>query len=178
MLLQKKEHHKDSLVVGLDPSISSFGVVCLSTSGAVVYNWSVSSEADGLSDTKRILALYQSIVNDLGNIKDIAFACFEDYGPIGKFAGKVTQRAELCGLIKGYLLIDRAAPIIMVAPTSLKKYATGNGRATKDDMLSFAARHGFFPNSADEADAFFAAKLGYDVMRGAQPDCSYNRVNP
>jgi Holliday junction resolvasome RuvABC endonuclease subunit len=52
--------------------------------------------------------------------------------------------------------------MVVIAPGTLKKEATGNGRASKPEMLA-KARETFpeCPNH-DVADAYFLARLAYD----------------
>ena len=105
-------------------------------------------------------------------------AAIEDYGQVSKFAGKLTARAELCGLIKSYLIKERRIPLITIPPKSLKLYATGNGNAGKKDMLVKASFYGFETTISDEADAFFAARLALDVLRGKKTGANYLMHKP
>jgi Holliday junction resolvasome RuvABC endonuclease subunit len=45
-------------------------------------------------------------------------------------------------------------PVIQISPTTLKKHATGGGKATKDDMVMAASQRGFLGGNDDEADAY------------------------
>ena len=74
----------------------------------------------------------------------------------------------LLGMVHGvcYLELARSGvPFETVAPTSLKKWATGSGAATKDDMVYAAQQGGYIGKSDDEADAFLLArwKLGMPI---------------
>ncbi|MDN5726076.1 MAG: hypothetical protein L0G99_09135, partial [Propionibacteriales bacterium] len=54
-------------------------------------------------------------------------------------------------------------PVVEVAPTSLKKYATGKGNAGKDEVILRSARRygNAYPcSNNDEADAFILAAMG------------------
>lgn len=42
---------------------------------------------------------------------------------------------------------------VVIPPSSLKKYATGNGKASKDEMIAAAEDIGLLPANDDEADA-------------------------
>lgn len=119
----------------------------------------------------------QSVLDDLASIP-VGLLVFEDYGPINKMAGKIAQRAEMCGIIKHYALARLAVPVVTTPPTALKQFATGKGNATKDMMLAEAASSGYFPDSSDEADAFFAARLGLQLGRGDKVAVSYSTTLP
>lgn len=109
---------------------------------------------------------------------NIAIAVFEDYGQVSARAGKITARAEICGIIKRHLLLERKIPVILVSPPALKKFATGKGTASKDQMLDAAAQQGFITTENDEADAFFASSVGCRIMRNVRTGIDFTRVNP
>jgi Holliday junction resolvasome RuvABC endonuclease subunit len=67
-----------------------------------------------------------------------------------------TRVHEVAGVVK-YELWNRGIPFLLVAPTELKRWATGNGRATKEMMVEAAAGAGFITKSHDMADAYWAA---------------------
>lgn len=67
---------------------------------------------------------------------------------------KAHQIGELGGMVR-LLLHDHGIPLVVVQPTSIKKYATGKGNAQKDDMVATAIRaFGFAGNNNNEADAY------------------------
>lgn len=54
--------------------------------------------------------------------------------------------------------LSRRIPIAKVGPTQVKKHATGNGSATKEEMMDAARkRWRFRPKTHDEADALWIA---------------------
>jgi hypothetical protein len=112
------------------------------------------------------------------SIARIHAVCIEDYGPINRTSGKIAQRAEMVGIIKHYVLRVLQVPLITVPPTSLKQFATGNGSSKKEAMLNEANKLGYFPNTNDEADAFFCAKLAERVITGGQIGIDFTRTNP
>lgn len=60
--------------------------------------------------------------------------------------------AELGGVLR--LVVWRhGVDLAVVAPSQLKKWATGSGRADKDAMMAAAAERGALPANHDEADA-------------------------
>ena len=59
------------------------------------------------------------------------------YGASGR---AVFQIAENCGLLK-YKLWEKRIPVEVIAPTSVKKQATGKGNANKDNMVNCFKTH-------------------------------------
>lgn len=69
---------------------------------------------------------------------------------------------ELGGAVR-VLLFDAGVPFVEVSPAVLKKFATGSGQASKDEVLLAAARRAgglFVGMSNDEADAFWLLQAG------------------
>lgn len=72
-----------------------------------------------------------------------------------------TVLSELAGVIKNQILrLDMI--YVVVAPTSLKKYATGNGKASKVEMIHAAKQFDRTLGTDDEADALHLARLGFE----------------
>jgi len=70
----------------------------------------------------------------------------------GQGKGAITQLSAI-GLVD-MAACDCGADVVCCYPAALKKWATGHGRASKQDMVAEArARYGRKPKSDDEADA-------------------------
>lgn len=176
-----QSHPKDykTFAVGIDASLTSFGVCCRPINHEEWFGYTIKTDAKDGTDTSRAIAIAQEVIQDLGNLPyKPAVVCFEDYGPINKTAGKIIARGEMCGIIKYHVLHVLRVPVIMVPPNALKSYATGNGKAGKEDMLNTAHNQGYYANNHDEADAYFAAQLGATLYFNEKTGCSYTRVNP
>jgi Holliday junction resolvasome RuvABC endonuclease subunit len=52
--------------------------------------------------------------------------------------------------------------------TTIKKYATGNGRATKEEMMDFARQRGFNPVDDNSADALAILLTGLNALNSQQ----------
>ena len=78
--------------------------------------------------------------------------------------GRMTSIAENVGVLKFRFYEAGHSDPVMISPTSVKKFATGNGRASKDDMVAaFEKETGLDAELAgkareDIADAYFICK--------------------
>lgn len=166
-------------MIGLDPSLTSFGVSCLAkVSDGKPSAFSFPTKSTDGSDIQRELHLYSLTIDYIKNAGNVVLVAIEDYGPINRMAGKITQRAELIGMLKRHLLVECNIPFITIIPTQLKKYATGNAHAKKDAMMQHAAADGLFVNNSDEADAYFLAKLARLVANGDKATVGYQLHKP
>lgn len=84
------------------------------------------------------------------------------------------QLAELCGMVK-LVLFQHGVPWVSVAPSQVKLYATGNGRASKEQVLAAALCAGMpapgRKRAYDEADAFWLRQMGLHHF-GVGPMCA------
>jgi crossover junction endodeoxyribonuclease RuvC len=65
------------------------------------------------------------------------------------------------GAVVRYCLMDHGIPVLEASPTSVKKFATGKGRASKSEMLAAAkALWGFETTDDNQADALALACMG------------------
>ena len=96
----------------------------------------------------------------------------EDYSFGSK--GRVFHIAENTGLLK-HKLFKAGIPFIVVAPTTVKKFATGKGNANKEKMYEcFTEQTGVDLRKqldttvehpiSDIIDAFYIAKYGYTEL--------------
>ena len=177
IMLQSIAREVPNYSVGFDPSLTSFGVYLRPIDEGEWYGFTASSKSGSASDTHRVLGLHDEVKEACSGL-EIKIAVFEDYGPVNVRAGKITARAEMCGMLKQHFLQERRVPIIMVSPNSLKSFATGKGNAKKEDMLRACSERGYFPESADEADAYWAACLGDRILTGGKIGVQFTRVNP
>jgi Holliday junction resolvasome RuvABC endonuclease subunit len=146
-------------VVGVDPSISSTGVFVI---GKHIRFERVQSRPgdDSLStrlERLRLMALrtHQFVID--GDRVDLVVMEGPAYG----------SNNQMTHMLAGFwwLLahaLEKTAPVAVVQPGTLKKFATGDGRADKDAML--AAAIGAFPGRGiknnDVADAAALAAMG------------------
>lgn len=167
-------------VIGIDASLTSTGLFCMSCRDGMenVALALTSTPKDG-SDAFRVRKIANDVMTALSDLNvAMGMVCIEDYGPINKFAGKLTQRAEICGILKYALHEEWGVPFVTVPPISLKSFACGNGRASKDDMITRAKDFGFFTEVHDVADAFHLARFGKAVLNGTRIGVAYQLFRP
>ena len=94
------------------------------------------------------------IVSRIGDLTlGVDVAVIEGYSYASK-GRSIFQIAELGGIVR-WELYSRRLPYVDVAPSCLKRYATGKGNANKDAMIAAAIhRFGFQGSDNNEADAF------------------------
>lgn len=174
-------------VVGLDISLTSTGVYLMSLKpdeSHPDFHYHITTTSKNTADTSRIDSVVDTIVADLSNPQyPVIAACIEDYGPVGRFAGKILVRAELVGIVKRSLRNGLRIPYMTVSPNGLIKAATGYGRVPrgyngKQLKILAAQRFGFTTKNDDEADAFHAARLCAAFVRGEKLSVDFRRTNP
>lgn len=117
--------------VGFDLSLNATGV-CLPDGTAYTINCKP-SQGDArftvIRDHIRLILRHSR--PDLAVIEDLA-----------RFKGRtliVMSMVRACAVLE---LLDSGVPYVFVSPAGLKQFATGNGRADKDDMMRAAADRG------------------------------------
>jgi hypothetical protein len=88
-------------------------------------------------------------------------------GYAGGKGGKSNNLTDLAGLwwIVTEALDAHDVPLAVVAPATIKKYATGNGKAAKEKVFAAAIRRfEWFDGDNNQADATWASALGYDWL--------------
>lgn len=83
----------------------------------------------------------------------------EDYalGAPGRLS--LVRLGEIGGIVRTWLF-EQDWPIVLVSPSSVKRFATGNGNASKEQMIARAIELGARGNvNDDEADAFHLRRM-------------------
>lgn len=143
-------------VVGLDPSLTSTGVA------TEAGQWSIGTAAAG------------SLIGQLARLRVIAHDVLErvpagallviEAPAFSRFQGGAHARAGLW-----WMLVDladaRMCTIVQAAPNVLKKFATGNGNASKADMrMALYKRAGIDISNDDAADAWWLRQAGLHIL--------------
>lgn len=146
-------------VGGLDLSLDSTGVATLDNGGGVVDIWTGRLRPGKLRGHPRLRMIHTRAVNLL-NECDLVLVEGPSYASIG------TGQHERGGLwwIVTHVLWRQGVKLIVVPPSSLKKYATGKGGAHKDEVLAAVVRRykDCELTGNDEADALTLAAMGAD----------------
>lgn len=167
-----------SLVAAFDLSLNSSGVCIIDLEkGTPVHYESISS---GLSGIERLNYNYSRYMTLFSTYRDISHVAFEEQNSQMRFsysAGNILQLAENVGVWKLALyhsLISFDLPIVVlgIPAQDIKKFATNNGKATKEEMI--AAVNGNHIKSIrrdipehsvnDVADAYHLAKMTRDII--------------
>lgn len=145
------------LVMGIDPSISATGIA--RPDGLLV----VVGGAAELGDV-RLCRIYDA-VRDICAETRVALAVIEDLP-------KHAQAAGITGMVQGVVrlaLQQAGVPYARIVPSTLKKYATGDGRADKSDLrMALYKRAALDERNDNLVDAFWLRHMGLDHL-GAAP---------
>lgn len=158
-------------ILGIDQSFTSTGL-CLVDGDSIDTTTIHTSKVDEELDIfRRCMEISEAILEyiechrpDVIVIEALAFGSFGD--ATRNLAA--LQGVIMCDIIRTNVLRGYRINIKTVAPTSLKKFATGNGKAKKKDMLEATPdeiRHIFDEikvkdGKYDVVDAYFLAKWG------------------
>jgi Holliday junction resolvasome RuvABC endonuclease subunit len=160
-----RERLKSARYCGIDPSLSCTAMVFLDQDGQVCWSDQIATTPQdfprGILD--RLDVLQQAVFERLSMAPLIDLTvCIEG------FAMGARNGREVAGAL-GYLYrlcARRAACLIEIAPTSLKKYTAANGTADKSTMMREVFRlWDYDANGNDDADARALADVAYRFCR-------------
>lgn len=174
-----------SLIAAFDLSMNSSGVCVMSLDkGTPVHYESISSDLEGI---ERLSYNYSRYCNILTSYGDIQYIAFEEQNPQMRFsynAGSILSLAENVGIFKlaiAHSLMYRLPIVIGIPAQDIKKFATDNGKATKEEMI--AAVNGNHIKSIrrdipehsvnDVCDAYHLAKMVRDIVLNKKDYSSY-----
>lgn len=162
-------------VVGLDLSLTATGVASIaqddSDSGAPwvmptveTFVFGTGTAGDAIrSRSLRLRGLADRICQQV-RTADLAVIERPAFGASGATSGAITDRAGLWWLVVARLDAAFGIPVVEVSSNTLKMYALGIGKGSKDQVLSTVVRrYGHLaPELADnnEADALILADMG------------------
>jgi len=153
--------------IGLDLSLTGTGVVVLKN-GKIIKQKLIKSKPAGdnpVDELKRILKIINEIELVLSE-ELYGIAVIEGLAFMVRNATALVQLSALNYMIRAVLL-KKNIPFIIVAPTSLKKFITGDGKSKKDVILmEVYKRYGVTIFDDNEADAYGLAQIGLALLGG------------
>lgn len=178
---------KPYTAVGLDPSLTGFGFAVVASERQDVFSEQFRSYEDTRLFTTKATGperlhlarlWFESRLHDVREsfgVPDVVL--LENYAFDAKWGREAL--AELGGIVRETLWCryhGTGTKVFVVAPSTLKKWATGSGSAKKDQVLKAVyKRWGFDADTSDEADAYALAKLGEAIVSGIVPQHAYER---
>lgn len=138
--------------VGIDQSLTGFALCVLDSQ----YNWSAEVWKPSTRGSERLAELRTKLLSYLASwdTVDIAMEGAVSYNRNGTMLG------ELAGVVKEAIYSTHGRPPISVPPTTLKKYATGSGNASKSVvMMSLLKRYGVEIPDDNAADAYVLSAM-------------------
>ena len=154
-----------NVYVGIDYSSTSTGVTVLDSSGNFIGSYLLQPKG---SFDERIVQMLALIEEALKGFKVIKIGI---ESPSFFSKGKVVDLSAGYGYIK-YSFLANGIDIISKTPSTIKKFATGNGRAGKEDMIEALPKEikEIFlkinkKKIDDLADSYWLAKLVYNLKQ-------------
>lgn len=158
--------------VGIDPSYSGYAIVALHGDDTCDAQRLSFAPKDAGTGAKRLDIIYRTLQRTFRPIAqdfDVQVVAVEGYAMNSKWGREKAGELGAVTRIVSLRVLKRE-PLI-VAPTSLKKFVTGVGAASKDDMKAkVAEKWGEFFKSHDIADAYGLARIAKAAVHGATVD--------
>lgn len=159
---------KNIIAIGLDLSLTGTGVIVLND-GKIVEQKLIKSKPvpDGkpIDEVIRIRTIVDQI-SELVSKNKPDIAVIEGLAFMVRNATALVQLSAL-NYFTRLMLMNCDVPFIIVAPTSLKKFITGNGASKKDVMLMETfKRYGVTILDDNENDAYGLAQVGLALLGG------------
>ena len=149
-------------ITGIDLGLAKMGLVTIDISddkiGEIHHTLATSSPDDFKTDIGRWAYMCDTALAAIKTAEPELVACEFPFGSKGN--GRIN--AETFAVIKHYCF-KHEIPLIPVAQSTLKKYATGHGKAEKSDMRLQLYKEFTLEYGEDETDAFWLAHLGYAI---------------
>lgn len=166
------------LIIGIDPSLTSTGIVVLRDGKVELAVTTKNKPALGTID--RVRLIYERIVDIQENLSDgekwqapdlIVIEGFS-YGSKGRSVFDIAYLGWRIREELERLRTDDGIPWLEVPPSQLKKFATGQGNANKEIILQQVyKRWGYETHDNNIADAYVLAQIGRAYLQDSyKPD--------
>jgi len=168
--------------IGIDQSYTGCAVVSYNatdnTATATVFDFSPKAVGTGIPRLLYVHRTMREHFRALRQLGQITHICHEGYAYGAKYRRE--ELGELGAMTK--IALGEVFPDHMerrlhaVAPSTVKKFVTGSGRADKDKMmLAVYMRWGFEPASNDVADAYVLARIADALATPEPPELKFQR---
>lgn len=148
------------VTVGVDPALQKVGL-CIRRGKE--FELILVKPKTGLRGTERLVDLRTKVIHWILKSKPDLVA-IEGYSY--RSVGRWFELGEIGGVLKTEFMIQ-GIPTIVIPPSSLKQFMTGNGRASKEKMIEAVQNHlGVLTFNDDLADAASAAHFAYVMLTG------------
>jgi crossover junction endodeoxyribonuclease RuvC len=148
----------EAKIVGIDASLTSTGVAVIK--GDTSSTIAIQSNQTGV---KRLIEIRDHVRDIVG---DADFVVIEGYAYAR--VNQAHKMGELGGVLR-VMFREEGIKYIEVAPSAVKKFATGKGNANKEAVaVGIYKRWGKELWTNDEADAFVLAKIGQAYLSGGE----------
>jgi Holliday junction resolvasome RuvABC endonuclease subunit len=158
--------------IGIDPSYSGYGIVQLSEhDNCLVERLQFTPKKTG-TGAARLDTIFRELTEKfwaIGVAYTVEAVALEGYAMHAKFGRE--KAGELGGLTKIAIAHELGMEPLIVPPTSLKRFVTGSGGASKDDMrAAVEEKWGERFSSHDIADAYGLAQMARASLHGTDVD--------
>jgi len=155
-----------NVIVGIDYSSTNTGVCLLSEKGEYLCSMLLSPK-DKKFD-KRIVNIKQALFQILNPIANVLVIGIESPSFFSK--GRTIDLASGYGFLK-YSMIESGYDVLTFTPSTIKKFATNDGRADKDKMWKYLPKDvkedllaSSYKKYDDLVDSYFIAKLAHSKI--------------
>ena len=155
--------------VGIDPSLTGTGLVVMNQFGGVIHKSVVVSKPTAKDVNSRIARIDELVCSVMAVIAAYSpsIVLVEGYSFMSKTPA--TDRIEYGGLLR-WSIIRAGYRLYEVAPTTLKKWATGSGAGDKTGVVAeLTKRYGVTFKTSDEYDAYALSRMGIQIGGWEQP---------
>jgi len=163
-LKERIKTFKEGCIIGLDMSLTGFGVVTIKNkNGKIKEELVIKSKKRG---AERLVEIRRGIIKVI-NHSPVKLAVIEGYA-YGRNVGRFFDIGELGGVIKQSLYL-KDIPYIIITPLMLKKWITGTSRGDKSVILmKILKQFDIEINDNNIGDAFVLARIGYTLNKIAR----------
>lgn len=147
--------------LGIDQSLNGTGLCRIGDTGSVEAIATV--DPGDARDAARLVLVKRAVASMATAVE---FAALEGYSYDS--VGRVFELGEIGGVIK-VLLHESGIKFVVVPPVLVKKFATGNATASKEDVMTACKARGvtFAEDDDNQADAFFLACIARAFAKNA-----------